>query len=295
MRKRFTVVGLGEVLWDVFPDGPRFGGAPANFACHAAMLGADTFVVSQVGTDELGDRALAALAEHGVHTDAIGRTPDRPTGTVQVALDALGKPTFTIIEDVAWDSIPWSFTLAFLAGRADAVCFGTLAQRDETSRQTIRQFVNGTGPDCLRIFDVNLRPPFFDPQIVLDSLPLANVLKLNDEELPIIARMLNRTGSEIEVMAELRARYLFRLVALTRGARGAMLLSDAGTWEGAAPLVQVRDTVGAGDAFTAALTLGLLRGKELGAIGRHAIEVAAYVCTQAGATPRLPESLRGSD
>jgi fructokinase len=292
MRKRFTVVGLGEVLWDVFPDGPRFGGAPANFACHAAMLGADAFMVSQVGTDELGDRAIVELSEHGVHTDAMGRTADSPTGTVQVALDAAGKPTFTIADNVAWDAIPWSFALASLAGRADAVCFGTLAQRHEASRQTIRQFLNGTGPECLRIFDVNLRPPFFDAEIVRVSLPLANVLKLNDEELPIIAAMLNVTGNEIELLTEIRSRYLLRLVALTKGARGAMLLSDAGTWEGAAPPVQVRDTVGAGDAFTAAMTMGLLRGDDLETIGRHACEVAAFVCTQAGAVPQLPDSLR---
>lgn len=293
MRKRFTVVGLGEVLWDVFPDGPRFGGAPANFACHAAMLGAEAFMVSQVGSDELGDQAIAELRDHGVHTDAVGRATDRPTGTVQVALDEAGKPRFTIADHVAWDSIPWSFPLASLVGVVDAACFGTLAQRHEPSRQTIRQFVKGTGPDCLRIFDVNLRPPFVDPQLVLDSLPLANVLKLNDEELPIIAAMMNVTGSEEELMTQLRQRYPLELIALTRGSKGAMLLSDAGLWQGAAPAVQVRDTVGAGDAFTAAMTMGLLRGDDLETIGRRACEVAAYVCTQPGAVPRLPEELRG--
>jgi fructokinase len=290
MRKQFTVVGLGEVLWDLFPDGPRFGGAPANFACHARRLVGHSIMVSQVGIDTLGDKAIGFLRQRGVGRE-IGRTPDRPTGTVQVSLDAEGKPHFTIAEDVAWDAIPWSPELAALAPKVDAVCFGTLAQRREASRQTIQRFVTTMRPDCLRIFDVNLRPPFIDPQTVVDSLAMANVLKLNDEELPIVASMLSLSGNDIELMGQIRDRYQLQLVALTRGANGAALLSRTGTWEGVPPAVEVKDTVGAGDAFTAALTRGLLRGDSLDVIGPHACAVAAYVCTQPGATPRLPDSL----
>jgi fructokinase len=292
MSERWVVVGLGEVLWDIFPDGPRFGGAPANFACHAAMLGADAFVVSQVGQDKLGDQAVAVLRDRGVDTALVARSGHRPTGTVRVALDEAGKPQFTIGEAVAWDAIPWSESLGNLAARTDAVCFGTLGQRGVVSRQTIRRFLETTRPDCLRVFDVNLRPRFDDRATVLDSLALANVLKLNDEELPVVAAMCGFAGTDHEVIEKLRDRYQLRLVALTRGARGATLLNAEGSCECAAPAVQVRDTVGAGDAFTAALVLGWLRGCSLEAIGEHACQVAAYVCSQAGATPALPGALR---
>jgi fructokinase len=292
MGERFTVVGLGEVLWDVFPDGPRFGGAPANFACHAAMLGADAAMVSRVGADELGEQAVASLRGHGVDTQHVGCGGDHPTGTVRVELDAAGKPRFAIAEGVAWDDIPWSDDLATLAARADAACFGTLGQRSEASRRTIRRFLEATGPRCLRIFDVNLRPPFDDRQIVLDSLRLADALKLNDEELPIVAAMCGVGGVGLEAMAGLRARYGLRLVALTRGEHGAVLLAGGAASECAAAPVRVQDTVGAGDSFTAAMALGWLRGRDPDAICRHACRVAAFVCSQAGATPTLPDELR---
>jgi fructokinase len=292
MGERSTIVGLGEVLWDVFPEGPRFGGAPANFACHAAMLGAEAVMVSQVGDDELGQRAIASLRGHGVNTDHIGRSGDSPTGTVQVELDEAGKPRFEIRERVAWDSIPWSDDLEALAARADAVCFGTLAQRGETSRRTIRRFLEATGPDCLRIFDVNLRQQFYDPHVVLDSLRLADALKLNDEELPLVASMCGVAGDDLDVMAELRERYGLRLLALTRGAHGAVLLSGAAASQCQGPPVQVKDTVGAGDSFTAAMVFGWLQGRDLDAICRHACRVAAFVCSQPGATPPLPDDLR---
>lgn len=287
-----TIVGLGEVLWDLFPDGARFGGAPANFACHAAMLGAGAAVVSQVGDDELGEKAVAALRRHGVEARHVGRSRDRPTGTVRVELDAAGRPQFEIAQGVAWDHIPWSDDLADLARRADAVCFGTLAQRGETSRATIHRFLESTGPDCLRILDVNLRRPFFDDGVVLDSLGLANAVKLNDEELPAVASMCDLAGPAPAVLQGLRERYGLRLVALTRGAEGAMLLGGEGIVECAATPVAVEDTVGAGDAFTAAMALGWLRGQGLEVIGRHACRVAAFVCTRAGGTPDLPEELK---
>jgi fructokinase len=287
-----TIVGLGEVLWDLFPDGPQFGGAPANFACHAAMLGADAAIVSQVGADELGDQAIVALRRHGVRTESVSRIRDHATGTVRVDLDDAGRPRFEITENVAWDHIPWSLDLETLARRADAVCFGTLAQRSETSRVTIRRFLEATRPDCLRILDVNVRRPFFDPQVLLDSLSFASAVKLNDEELPVLVAATRRVGSAEEVLEALRDRYDMRLVALTRGADGAMLLGSERIVECPGTPVVVKDTVGAGDAFTAAMALGWLRGLDLDAICRHAGRVAAFVCTQAGGTPDLPEEFK---
>jgi fructokinase len=292
MRERFTVVGLGEVLWDMLPDGAQFGGAPANFACHAAMLGAEAFVVSRVGDDELGERAIAALRRDGVETRYVGRSREYPTGTVQVELDETGSPRFAIAEAVAWDRIAWSDDLEGLARRADAVCFGTLAQRGEMSRRTIRRLLASTGPDCLRILDVNLRPPFDDRRVVLDSLLLADALKLNEEELPVVASLCGLSGTGPEALEELRDRYGLRLVALTRGARGARLVGRDRTADCAGEPVGVKDTVGAGDAFTAAMALGWLRGHDLDAVCRHACRVAEFVCTQAGATPPLPKDLR---
>lgn len=287
-----TIVGLGEVLWDLFPDGAQFGGAPANFACHAAMLGAEAFMVSQVGDDVLGDRAIAALRRRGVETRYISRSRDHATGTVQVTLDGAGQPRFEIAEDAAWDHIPWSDDLAELAGRTDAVGFGTLAQRGETSRETIRRFLESTGPGCLRIFDVNLRRPFIDRRVVLESLTLADAVKLNDEELPLLASMCGLAGSTREMLEGLRDRYGLRLVALTCGAEGAILLAGGEIVECAGISVAVKDTVGAGDAFTAAMAMGWLEGRALDAIGRHACRVAAFVCSQAGGTPELPAELR---
>jgi fructokinase len=292
MSRGWVIVGLGEVLWDLFPDGPRFGGAPANFACHAAALGADVSLVSCVGTDELGDRALDELRQHGVGTDQVGRCEEHPTGTVEVRLDAAGKPTFRISNEAAWDHLGWTEALSELAARADAVCFGTLGQRGETSRQTIHRFLAGMRPESLRVFDINFRAPYFDEAVIRRSLDAADVLKLNDEELPVLAGLHGLAGSEAEVLFELARRHDLRAVALTRGSRGALLVRGPEVSECPGVQVEVRDTVGAGDAFTAALTLGLLQGFPLDTINRHACRVAAFVCTQPGGTPRLPEELR---
>ncbi len=287
-----AIVGLGEVLWDLFPDGPRFGGAPTNFACHAAMLDTDAAVVSRVGEDDLGERAVAALRELGVETAFVGRDREHATGVVRVQLDPDGRPQYEITEDVAWDHIAWSDELDDLARRADAACFGTLAQRSEASRATIRRFLRAMRPGGLRILDVNLRPPFVDKQVVLDSLGLADSVKLSDEELPEVAAMCGLSGTAPDMMRGLRERYGLRLVAVTRGAEGATLLGDEGFVECPAVPVVVKDTVGAGDAFTAAMAVGWLRGADLGTIGRHACRVAAFVCTQTGATPDLPGELK---
>jgi fructokinase len=288
----FAIVGLGEVLWDLFPDGPRLGGAPANFACHVAMLGGDCSVVIQVGDDELGRSALAALQLHGVDTRYVARSRHHETGTVRVELDDAGRPRFEITEDVAWDHIRWSDELDAPARRAGAVCFGTLAQRSETSRETIRRFLTSNGSSRLRILDVNLRRPFFDDRVVLDSLRLADSVKLNDEELPMVAAMAGLVGSGRDLMEGLWERFRLRFVAVTRGAGGAMILGDDGIVECPGTPVVVKDTVGAGVAFTAALVMGWLRGRRLDEICRHACRIAAFVCTQAGGAPELPDELK---
>ncbi len=282
-----VIVGLGEILWDVFPDGPRFGGAPANFACHVAALGGNSQIVSAVGRDKLGEKALAELGNRQVGTSGVHRHEDRPTGIVTVSLDADGHASYEFAADTAWDALPWSAELAQLAERTSAVCFGTLGQRNQRSRETIRRFVSATPSAALRIFDVNLRPPFVSDSVILESLALTNVLKLNDEELPTVAALCDLSGSDVEVMQELADRFALRAVALTRGPRGAVLVRDGRLSEHPGVAAEVVDTVGAGDAFTAALALGLLDGSDLEAINRSACQLAAFVCSQSGATPRL--------
>lgn len=287
------IVAIGEILWDVFPDGPRFGGAPANFACHAAGLGARTAIVSAVGADELGRAALDELSQRSIDTEGVQTISGRPTGSVLVTVDATGKASFEFRQDIAWDHLAWNESLAALAAQAAAVCFGTLAQRSPVSSHTIQQFVKATTPACLRVFDVNLRPPYYEDEIIRRSLDLASVFKLNDDELPIIAKMYGLNGSDSEIIARLGRECELEVVALTRGSRGALLWRNTGDVSDVPGIpTEVRDTVGAGDAFTAALTIGLLRGRSLEEINRQACRVAAYVCSQSGAAPRLPAELQ---
>lgn len=296
-RSPYQIVGLGEVLWDVFPDGAKFGGAPANFACSTAGISpgnSSVFMVSSVGNDALGERALAALREKSVETAYVARQ-DRPTGTVHVQLDAQGQASYIFAADPAWDHLEWLPDLQQLAARTDAVCFGTLGQRGEVSRATIRSFLQATGPACLRVFDVNLRPPFFNSETLLTSLALANVLKLNEDELPELARLCELSGSDIHVVQQLAARFDLLAVALTRGSDGAVLIRGEEISDLPGIETTVVDTVGAGDAYTAAFVLGLLGGEPLDTINRHASAVAAFVCSQAGATPVMPPAMQKVD
>jgi fructokinase len=285
------LVGIGEILWDLFPDGPRFGGAPANFACTAAgMAGrvATVEMVSAVGTDDLGTQALASLRSHGVGVSQIPQL-GFPTGQVLVELDSRGHASYTFASNTAWDNLSWNASLADLAARTDLVCFGTLGQRSSPSLQTIRQFVEGTPSAAWRLLDINLRPPHWSPSVIRESLPLANAIKLNDEELAQLSPLLDLAGPEPLRLEQLLRRYSLRLVALTRGERGSVLLSATGERsELPGERVTVADTVGAGDAFTAALALGLVADQPLSEIHRRASRIAAYVCTQKGATPGIP-------
>lgn len=249
-------------------------------------------MVSAVGTDELGDRALAALREHGVHCTHLVRNPHRATGTVLVRLDAAGVASYEFAANTAWDHLAWTDDLAALAARCDAVCFGTLGQRSPVSRDTIRRFVEATPPTALRVFDVNLRQHFYDRETIDASLRIATALKLNDDELPVVAELCGiHAATPREMLGELMAHYDLRLAALTRGPLGSLLIS-ANEWdECPAPRANVVDTVGAGDAFTATLVTDFLRGLPLAKINRHANAVASHVCSQNGATPRLPAAL----
>jgi fructokinase len=292
MTRQLVIAGIGEVLWDVYPDAARFGGAPANFASHAAALGAEAWMASAVGVDELGDRALATLETAGVRCGTMARDRDHDTGQVVVTLDPSGRASYRFATDSAWDHLEWSIALESLALRCDAVCFGTLGQRSPTSRATIQRFVRTTPPAALRMFDVNLRQHFFDQATIQSSLEIASAVKLNEDELPIVAGLCEIGGSTPrEMLREMVERYGFRLAALTCGADGALLI--AGNEESTCPAVPARivDTVGAGDAFTATLVPDFLRGLPLAEINRHANAVASFVCSQAGAVMNLPDYL----
>jgi fructokinase len=286
------ILGIGELLWDVLPTGPRIGGAPANFAGHASSLGADAAVISRVGADADGGRLVAALRAGGVSTAGVTVDPDHPTGSVDVRLGPDGQPEFTIHEDVAWDHLGTTPGLLDLAASADAVCFGSLGQRSAGSRAAIRKLVAATPPGALRVFDVNLRQRFYDREVIDSSLELANVCKLSDSELPLITGLLGLTGDVRGQLATLLSRYRLRAVVYTRGADGS-LLTDGTVWSDHPGVpTEVRDTVGAGDSFTCAVTLGLLQGWPLAAISETASGIAAYVCSQDGAVPPLPPHFR---
>lgn len=288
----FKLVGLGEILWDLLPGGRQLGGAPANFAYHAGSLGAVAPVVSRVGRDEAGRQLIERLQQLKVPTDCVEIDPVAPTGTVSVDLGPDGQPQYTIHQNVAWDFIRGERAGREAVAAADAACFGTLAQRSEISRSAIQALVRSMRADALRILDVNLRQHFHSPQLIADSLNLANVLKVNETELPRLAEMFQLPSGERAQVAELAHRFSLRMVAYTRGGRGSLLFSD-GTWsEHPGIATTVVDTIGAGDSFTAALALGSLAGWPLDLIHDRASKVAAYVCSQAGGTPTLPEPLR---
>jgi fructokinase len=288
----YRILAVGEVLWDLLPSGKQLGGAPANFTFHCRSLGGDARLVTRIGGDALGREVLDRLRSLGLPTDTVQVDPTAPTGTVDVTLAADGQPLYTIRTGVAWDRIGADALATACASTADAVCFGSLAQRDEPSRGSIRSLVQAARPGALRMFDVNLRPPFVDPGVIEDSLGLADALKLNDLELPALATLFGLPAEPRAMMTALARRFDLSLVALTRGSAGSLLLADGAWSDHPGVRVEVSDTIGAGDAFTAALVVGRLAGLPLDAINRHANAVAAFVCTQPGGTPELPDALK---
>lgn len=290
-QQQIKVAGIGELLWDILPQGKQMGGAPCNFAFHAMQAGFDAHVVSSVGEDPDGREILQVMEELGLDQAYVQMHPDYPTGTVSVELAGEGIPSYTIHENVAWDHILWNEDLVKLAHEVDAVCFGSLAQRNQESGHSIRRFLEATRPECLRVFDINLRQSYYNRETLALSMKLARVLKLNEEELPVLAAFLGMDGSEEEILRKLLEDYQLELIAYTMGSQGSWLVTAEESSQCDVPSVKIADTVGAGDSFTATLLAGILNGLPLKSIHSTATEVAAYVCSQHGATPKLPDHL----
>lgn len=289
----FNIIGLGEVLWDIFPDGPRFGGAPANLACAiAGLLGdkAKVTMVSAVGSDLLGSEATKSLKQRNVDVSEL-QSWTYSTGTVTVSLDESRQASYAFSENCAWDNIIWSDSWTELTAKTDAVCFGSLAQRSETSRKAIQSFIRAVPNSALKVLDINLRAPYYTAETIIQSLELANVLKLNEEELPIIANILSIKGDTNSLLKKIQQQFEIHTIALTQGDKGATLLHDNQQVEVPIIPTDVVDTVGAGDSFTAALTLGLLQQKPLIEVAEFATKVSSYVCSQRGGTPQLAQAM----
>lgn len=287
MGKRI-VAGLGEILWDLLPEGKQLGGAPANFAWHAQQLGALGVVVSAVGEDEYGKEILDLIRERELG-EGIAVT-SHPTGTVEVKLEK-GIPDYIIHENVAWDFIELNETAVEALSNADAVCFGSLAQRSEISRRNIHRALGMTPDDCIKVFDINLRQHFYSKEVITKSLQHANVFKINDEELIELKNMLELEGDDESVCQTLLKCYDLQMVALTGGDKSSMLINGHEVSEMKTPRVEVADTIGAGDSFTAAMVMGMLNGLSLKEIHQKALEISAFVCTRNGAMPVLPEKI----
>jgi fructokinase len=289
--KSFTIVGLGELLWDMFPEGKQLGGAPANFAYMINLLGDTGVVASRVGKDDLGRAATQRLESLGLCTSSIQLDAAHPTGVVKVDVDPAGQPTFHIAENVAWDFFEWTPGWRTLAVSADAVCFGSLAQRSSESRKTICSFLKAIRPDATRVFDVNLRQAFYTARILEESAQLCDIIKVNHDELPLVAKLLALPFIYDETRAAqwLRNKYNAKLVCITRGARGSLVVSAEETSEHPGYRVHVADTVGAGDAFTAALVYHYLRNASIFTLNEAANRMGSWVASQTGATPAPDE------
>lgn len=291
-RRPRTIVGLGELIWDFLPDGKQLGGAPTNFACISRLLGNHSIVASRIGADELGREAVARLEQMGVSTRFMQQDDTHPTGTVRVQLDERGEPLFAMNENSAWDYLAWTAGWQELAPQVDAACFGTLGQRHPLARETMARFLRHTPPHAARIFDVNLRHSFFTAVMLDDSLRLSTIVKLNSDELLTVAAMLELKEREAEAVSQqLIARYRVELVAVTRGEQGSLLVTNEETVDHPGLRIRVKDTIGAGDAFTAALAHYYLRRAPLNTISEAANRMGAWVSTQAGATPEPPPQL----
>jgi fructokinase len=299
LKEPRLVLGLGELLWDVLPEGPRLGGAPANFSVMSARLGNHAVLLSRIGRDDLGRRALDTLQPLPVDTSFVETDPIHETGRVTVSFEG-GQPQYTIHQPAAWDSMELTDEWLRLAERADALCFGSLAQRSPESRQTIQTLAAQTSSKCVRVFDVNLRAPFYSSEVIQESLELATVMKMNDEEIPLVLRLLGlpeggepaadslRQGAE-RLLNEFPA---LHMVAITCGGQGSLLVTREEWHRHPGLPVQVADTIGAGDAFTAAMTHYLLRGAGLATLNEAGNRWGGWIASQSGAMPVLPEAVQ---
>ena len=286
------VVGMGEALWDVLPEGKKIGGAPANFAYHVSQFGLPSCVVSAVGDDALGHEIVENLTSKGL-THLIDTVP-YPTGTVQVEIDQAGVPQYEIKENVAWDNIPYTDKLEKLAEKTTAVCFGSLAQRNVVSRNTINRFLDAIPSENkpLIVFDVNLRQGFYNKEILCNSMKRCNILKINDEELVTVSRMFGYPGIDLQDKCWiLLGKYNLQMLILTCGINGSYVFTPGNVSFQPTPKVEVADTVGAGDSFTAAFISSILKGKSVADAHSKAVQTSAYVCTKKGAMPLLPAEL----
>lgn len=290
--ERPLIIGIGEVLWDILPHSQQLGGAPINFSYHVNALGGVGFPISTVGEDQLGEGAINELTKRGVTTNGIAVTSEYATGYVQAELDGRGVATYRFPDNIAWDHLVINEPARQAAKACTALCFGSLAQRSPDSRRSIISFIDQLAENVLRIFDLNIRQHFYTQPVIEDSLQRADILKLNDEELPVLAQIYDLNGTVNEQLGALKDRFSLKMIIYTRGGSGSVLFSDQGQVDHPGTPTTVADTIGAGDAFTAAVTLGILTGLPLAEINEHASRVAAYVCSQTGAMPILPESLR---
>lgn len=288
------ILGIGELVWDVFPSGKQLGGAPVNFAYFAKELGAEAYPVAALGSDELGDEAMEFVRPSGLKLDFIQRN-SLPTSRVLVTTDEEGVPQYEIVENVAWDAMECTPEILDLASQADVICWGSLAQRSRKSRESILAMVDAAPENCLRVFDINLRQKFYSKEVIEESLKRADILKLNEDELPVVSEIFAVEGSEADQIAHIIKRFSLRSIIYTQGAVCSEVYDASGLVSRMdTPKVKVADTVGAGDSFTATYVTSILLGKTPAQAHELAVKVAAYVCTQNGAINPLPEDCRSS-
>lgn len=289
--EKLKIVGIGEIVWDMLPSAKQLGGAPVNFAFYAKELGSQSAIISAIGRDELGSELMSRLRHLGMDIRGV-RENRYPTSTVDIALSADGIPTYHIRENVAWDYLENSELTQNIISDADAICWGSLAQRSETSRKSIMQMIEAAPKDCLKVFDINIRLNYFSASVVQSSIEQADVLKLNEDELPKIAEMFSMCGDELNLLSSLVDRFELCYLIYTKGAECSMIMNaNHQVSKIETPPTMVEDTVGAGDSFTAAFVSYLLQGCTMEEAHCKAVQIAAFVCTQAGATAPLPEGM----
>jgi len=284
--QRRKIVGLGEILWDLFPAGKQLGGAPANFAYISTLLGNEGIVANRLGRDALGEEALGQLTNLGLNTAFVQHDAVHPTGTVKVEVDHAGQPKFEFPQGVAWDFLEWTPEWQTLAMQTEAVCFGSLAQRAPQSRSAIRQLLAAMPRGTVRIFDVNLRQAFYSKEVIVESMKVADIVKCNHDELPRLMELFGlRHSDEIASADSLAEMHDLKLICVTRGCQGSLLIGEHGLNEHPGFRIRVADTVGAGDAFTAALVHEYMRGASLSEMNEAANRAGAWVASETGATP----------
>ena len=285
MRNKQNIIGIGELLWDVLPDGKKLGGAPCNFVYHAQKQGAIGKVVSAIGDDSNGKEILEVLKAKNISAELV-QVNNKPTSTVDITLSLDGLPKYTIHEDVAWDFMSLNEDIIKAVSVADIICFGSLAQRNKTSRETMEKLLNHSRPGTLIVFDINLRQDFYSKEIITKSLQLCNVLKLNEDELLVLCDLFGiKAKSEEEQILDLINEYNLKLAAYTKGNESSLLMTPLEKSYIPTPKVEVKDTIGAGDSFAAAMIVGFAKGNLLKILHQKAVEIAAFVCTQDGAMP----------